>query len=196
MRTAVETKSVFHVALEALRTHHLDGQGGDFFAAQPQFQSLITTNAVLTGDDQAASEILRPVLEELASQQRAVADAIRIGLNDAVNGLKASKNVSDFEVRLAALRQKGLQDSSTNIDAAFDNALQLGQNADQATQSVILAGLNEVQKIITRFTSLISDMVSKAVSRASDILMDNMSLLEGDLNDFTSGAEGLLKDLP
>jgi hypothetical protein len=199
MNNATETRSDYHVAMEAMRAHHLSRKGGDFFAAQPQFQSLavaapqfssfIVADAVSTADNQTAPDSLRPVTTALASQQQGVADAATSGVNDAANTLKTSQNVSDFNARMEAQRHKALQDSDANINAAFDKAIDLGKDADPVTQSALLAGMNIAQNIVSKFSSLITDMVGKVMSLIKDILKGIMDSLRGVLQGF--GGEAL-----
>lgn len=194
MNVAPVVKSDFQVALAAMREHHLSRKGGDFFTAQPQFQSLIASQAVAGADAPAMPELLRPVNEALASQQKAVADAAAAGTHDAANGLKASKNVSAFHAKLEAQRQKALKDSNTNINAAFDKAEKLG-NEHPAMQGGILAGMNVVQNIISTFTNLISEMVGKVVALVSDILKNIMGAVKGVIDGFKNGVGDLLGGL-
>jgi hypothetical protein len=194
MRTAVETKSDFHSTMAAMQAHYHGGQGGDFFAAQPQFQSLIATNALAGDDAHPTPEILRAVIEKLASQQRAVADAARTSLNDAVNSLKANKDVDDFRTKVMAQRDKAQADSDANIDSVFDKAVQLAVDHPEM-QSAISIGMNAVLNVISGFDNLLEEIVRKLASQVEYILKDSMNPVEGHLNDFTGGVEGLLGDL-
>jgi hypothetical protein len=198
------TTSDFHVALEGMRAHHLSRKGGDFFAAQPQFRTLLAndeqpgTDSLLANDNandnQAVAEALKPVTSLLASQQQTVASDTTTGANNAVNDLKTSKNQDDFKAKLNAQRQKALDDSDANINAAFDKAGQLGEAHPEA-QSGILAGMNVVQNIITNFTGLISDMVSKVVSLVTDILNGIMNAVSGVIEGFAGEAGAVLGGL-
>jgi hypothetical protein len=198
--TTTTTTSDFHVALEGMRAHHLSRKGGDFFAAQPQFRTLLAndeqpgTDSLLADDNQAVAEALKPVTSLLASQQQTVASDTTTGANNAVNDLKTSKNQDDFKAKLNAQRQKALDDSDANINAAFDKAGQLGEAHPEA-QSGILAGMNVVQNIITNFTGLISDMVSKVVSLVTDILNGIMNAVSGVIEGFAGEAGAVLGGL-
>jgi uncharacterized protein YbaP (TraB family) len=69
-----------------------------------------------TDDAQTTSEILRPVIEKLESQQRAVADPSTTAATCAANNLKPSKDVDDFKAKMMAQRDKDMADSDANID--------------------------------------------------------------------------------
>lgn len=196
--TTTTTKSDFHVALEAMRAHHLSRKGGDFFAAQPQFLAFAAQPQSLANDipndNQAVPEALKSVTQALASQQQTVASDTTTSANNAVNDLQTSKNQNDFMAKLNAQRQKALDDSDNNINAAFDKAQQLGEAHPEA-QSGILAGMNVVQDIITKFTGLLSDMVSKLVSLVTDILNEITSAVKGVIDGFTGEAGAVLAGL-
>jgi hypothetical protein len=185
MRTEAAIKSEFHTTLEAMRAHHLGRTGGDFGVAFPQFLSMVALDAAPADVSQASvPEVLQPIAKALASQQQGVADAVSSGVYAAANDLTTTKDASSFQARMQAERQKALDASDANINAAFDKALKMGENADPVTQNVILAGMNVVQGIVSKVTSLICDMVGKVLSMIGGVLEELMSKVTGALEGF------------
>jgi hypothetical protein len=180
--------------MAAMRAHYHSGQGGDFFAAQPQFLSLIASNTFAGDSAQTTPEILRSVNAELSSKQQAVADASTTAATGAANNLKASKDVDDFKAKMMAQRDQAKADSDANIDKAFDKAVQLGVDHPEM-QSAISIGMNVVKNVISGFTNLLQEMVSKVVSLVEDILKELMETFNGVIKGFASEAGELLVGL-
>ncbi|WP_454758609.1 hypothetical protein [Caulobacter segnis] len=179
----------FVTLMNVMREHHKAMPGKTFaLNASPHYTALMALAANDDGSNSAQQLAqLPPAFDDLKAETKAklsaTATTSQTGVQGATNDLSADKNSQSFMDKMKAQRDAAKQANNDAIDAAYDKAIQLG-NDHPELQGVLPGAMGFVSDTITTVVSTITNVIEGVLSKIGEILS---GLIDGVTNFIKNG---------